>query len=419
MTSRERIKAACDHKQPDKLPVDFGGGFQTGIHATIVYRLRQSLGLDVPGTPVKVVEPYQMLGEVKPDLREALGADAVSVAGTGTLFGFPARDFKEWTFHDGTPMLVPVDFNTNPEPNGDLLQWPEGDKSVAPSGRMPARGYFFDSIIRQGPFDEDNLNPDDNTEEFAVRQDDEFQLYAQRANQLYNESDCALFCSFGGLSFGDIAEVPAPFLKNPKGIRDIEEWYVSTAIRQEYIEAVFEKQTEIAIQNLERLHAAVGEKISIIQTNGTDFGTQKGPFLSVENYRKVFMPYQKRVNGWIHENTGWKTFMHCCGGVWPLLDSFIEAEFDILNPVQCSAACMSARDLKKTYGGHFTFWGGGVDTQHVLPFGTPAEVREQVRERIETFAPDGGFVFCSIHNVQARTPIENLLAMFETIREYR
>ena len=113
--------------------------------------------------------------------------------------------------------------------------------------------------------------------------------------RLYRESDRALFCSFGGLSFGDIAEVPAPFLKNPRGIRDIEEWYVSTSIRQEFIQAVFETQTEIAIQNLVRLHAAVGDKISIIQTNGTDFGTQKGPFLSVENYRKVFMPYQKET----------------------------------------------------------------------------------------------------------------------------
>jgi uroporphyrinogen-III decarboxylase len=111
--------------------------------------------------------------------------------------------------------------------------------------------------------------------------------------------------------------------------------------------------------------------------------------------------------------------MHCCGGVEPLLDCFVEAGFDILNPVQCSARGMEAAALKQRFGRQFVFWGGGVDTQHTLPFGTPQEVRDQVRERIDTFAPGGGFVFCSIHNVQAETPLANLMAMFEVIAEYR
>lgn len=419
MTSRERIQTACNHRQPDKLPVDFGGGYQTGIHASIVYRLRQALGLDAPGTPVKVIEPYQMLGEVADDLREALGVDTVNLMGTETIFGYSANQFKEWTFHDGTPLLVPGDFNTNPEPNGDIYQWAGGDKRFPPSGHMPRGGYFFDGIIRQPPFDEDNLNVDDNTEEFVPIGEDEIEHYARVANKLHHETNRAVFCTFGGLSFGDVALVPAPFLKNPKGIRDIEEWYVSTAIRKDHVKAIFERQTEIAIENLKRLHAAVGDKISVIQTNGTDFGTQNGPFLSVDNYREVFMPFQKRINGWIHQNTNWKTFMHCCGGICPLLDSIVEAEFDILNPVQCSAAGMDAIELKKNYGDRLTFWGGGVDTQHVLPFGTPSEVRDQVRRRIDVFLNDGGFVFCSIHNIQARTPLDNLLAMFKVIREYR
>ncbi len=419
MNSRERIITTCGHKSPDRLAVDFGGGFQTGIHVSMVYQLRQRFGLDKPNTPVKVVEIYQMLGEVAPDLRDALGIDTVSLCGTGTMFGFPAKEFKEWKLHDGTPVLVPVDFNTQFEPNGDLLQWPGGDKSVAPSGKMPSGGYFFDAIIRQQPVDDDKLNPADNTEEFGPTPDDEIAHFARLAEKLHRGTDRALFCTFGGLTFGDVALVPATFLKNPKGIRDVEEWYVSTVTRQDYIKAVFERQAEIAIENLARLHSAVGEKISVIQTNGTDFGTQNGPFLSPEQYRDLFLPYQKKVNGWIHAHTNWKTFMHCCGGIRPLLDGIVEAEFDILNPVQCSAAGMDARWLKKTYGNKLVFWGGGVDTQKVLPFGTPQEVREQVKERVEIFGEGGGFVFCSIHNVQAKTPIENLLAMFETIRKYR
>ncbi len=419
MNARERIAAACAHRESDRLPVDFGGGFQTGIHASMVYQLRQALGLDRPGTPVKVVEPYQMLGEVADDLRDALGIDTVAVHGTGTMFGFPAKSFKEWTFHDGTPLLVPQDFNTQYEPGGDLLQYPGGDRSVPPSCRMPAGGYFFDAIVRQEPLDEDRLDPRDNLEEFGPVAEDELAHYERTARARLDATDRALFCTFGGLTFGDIALVPATFLKRPRGIRDIEEWYVSTVSRPDYIRAVFERQTEIAVENLARLYAAVGDRVSVIQTNGTDFGTQNGPFLSPETYRALYLPYQKKVNGWIHAHTPWKTLMHCCGGIRPLLDCIVDAEFDILNPVQCSAAGMDPRWLKQTYGDRLVFWGGGVDTQKTLPFGTPDQVRAEVRERIEIFGPGGGFVFCSIHNIQARTPLANLLALFETVRSYR
>jgi uroporphyrinogen-III decarboxylase len=419
MTSRERILTTCAHRQPDKLPVDFGGCFQAGIHVSMVYKLRQALGLDRPGTPVKVVEIYQMLGEVAPDLQAALGVDTVSLHGTGTMFGFTQTEFKEWQLADGTPVLVPQDFNTQYEPNGDLLQWPVNDRSVPPSGRMPAGGHFFDAIIRQEPLDDAKLNPIDNTEEFQPVLDSELEHFRTLAERLTSTTDKALFCTFGGLTFGDIALVPATFMPRPKGIRDVEEWYVSTASRPDYIKAVFEAQAEVAIKNLERLHATIGDRAAVMQTNGTDFGTQNGPFLSTAKYRDLFLPYQKSVNGWIHRHTHWKTFMHCCGGMAPLLDAVVEAEFDILNPVQCSAKGMDPRMLKRDYGDKLAFWGGGVDTQKTLPFGTPQEVRDEVRERIEIFGPGGGFVFSTIHNVQANTPIENVLAMFEVVKEYR
>jgi hypothetical protein len=419
MTSRERIATACGHREPDILPVDFGGGFQTGMHVSIVYGLRQALGLDPPGTPVKVVEVYQMLGEIAPDLAGALGVDTACLSGTGTMFGFPQSGFKEWRLPDGTPALVPSLFNTEPERNGDLLQWPEGDRSVAPSGRMPAGGHFFDAIVRQAPIDEDRLDPRDNTEEFQAIPDAEIAHYAAEAARLFDGTDKALFCTFGGLTFGDIALVPGISLRQPKGIRDLEEWYVSTVTRPDYVRAVFDRQADVAIANLHRLHTAVGDRAAVIQTSGTDFGTQNGPFCSPATYRRLYLPYQKRVNGWIHRHTPWKTFMHCCGGIEPLLDAIVEAEFDILNPVQCSARGMEPRALKQRFGGRLVFWGGGVDTQRTLPFGTPSEVRDEVRERIETFAPGGGFVFCTIHNVQANTPIDNVLAMFDAVREYR
>ena len=151
---------------------------------------------------------------------------------------------------------------------------------------------------------------------------------------------------------------------------------------------------------------------------GTDFGTQTSSFCSAATFRELYLPYYRQVNGWIHKHTQWKTFKHSCGSVERFIPSFIEGGFDILNPVQCSAAAMGAEHLKCTYGDGLVFWGGGVDTQKVLPFGTSAEVRRQVLERCKTFSASGGFVFNSIHNIQARTPVDNIVAMINAVHEF-
>jgi hypothetical protein len=333
------------------------------------------------------------------------------------LFGFENEDWKPWTTFDGTPVLVPEAFNTAPEPNGDILMYPEGDKSAPPSGRMPQGGWYFDTIVRQPPIDEENLNVEDNLEEFGPLSDEELAYYGDEAQRLYDETDKAILANFGGTAFGYIALVPAPWLKHPKGIRDVAEWYISTVARRDYVYQVFERQCEIGLANLERLHQAVGERISVVFITGTDFGTQKGPFISPQSYRDLYMPFHKQVNDWIHQHTSWKTFIHTCGSIMALIPDFIEAGFDILNPVQCSAADMDPVDLKRRFGDQVTFWGGGVDTQHTLPFGTPEQVRQEVRERIQVFAPGGGFVFNTTHNIQARVPAENLVALFETVRD--
>ncbi len=418
LTSRERVALALDHKEPDRVPLDLGGSAVTGMHVSSVYKLRQALRLDPPGTPVKVIEPYQMLGEIKPDLMDALGVDVVPLESLKTLFGFKKEGWKPWTLFDGTPVLVPEGFNTEPEPNGDILMYPEGDKSAPPSGRMPKGGFYFDTIIRQPPIDEENLNPEDNLEEFGPISDEDLAYFQREAERLYTETDKAIFANFGGTGFGDIALVPAPWLKYPKGIRDVEEWYISTVTRRDYVYRVFERQCEIALANLEKLYQVVGDRVSVLFVTGTDFGMQTGPFISRETYRELYMPFHKQVNDWVHQHTPWKTFIHTCGSVMALIPDFIEAGFDILNPVQTSAAEMDPRELKARFGDRIVFWGGGVDTQRTLPFGTPEEVREQVRERIRIFGRGGGFVFNTIHNVQARVPVENLLALYEAVREY-
>jgi hypothetical protein len=418
MNSRERVEAALNHQEPDRVPLDLGGCGQTGMHVSSVYLLRQALGLDEPGTPIKVIEPYQMLGEIKSDLRDALRVDVVGLGGTVTMFGFKSEGWKPWTTFDGTPVLVPEEFNTDPEPGGDILMYPEGDRSAPPSAKMPSGGWYFDSIVRQPPIDDGNLNVEDNLEEFGPISDDDLAHMRREAERLYGETDKAIMLTVPGTGFGDIALVPGPMLKHPKGIRDIEEWYVSTVSRRDYVYQVFERQCEIALDNLPKIYEAVGDRVTVAWISGTDFGAQHGPFLSPKTFRELYMPFYKQVNDWIHEHTVWKTFIHSCGSVMPLISLFIEAGFDILNPVQTSAANMDPAELKARFGDRVTFWGGGVDTQRTLPFGTPDEVRHQVRERITIFGTGGGFIFNPIHNVQAQVPVENLLAMYEAVREH-
>ncbi|HOX06756.1 MAG TPA: uroporphyrinogen decarboxylase family protein [Planctomycetota bacterium] len=417
MNSRQRVEAALNHHRPDRVPLDLGATPVSGMQVSSVYALRQALGLDRPGTPVKVVEPYQMLGEIAPDLAARLGVDTVNLPGRTNMFGFANEGWKPWRTFDGTPVLVPAGFNTEPDASGDILMYPAGDRSAPASGRMPKGGFYFDSIVRQPPVDEDRLDPRDNLEDFAPLSDLDLAHCERESRRLRDESDRAIVGSVPGTAFGDIALVPGPWMRRPKGIRDVEEWYVSLAARPDYIRAVFEGQCAIALRNLEAYRQAVGDRISVIFMCGTDLGTQNGPFMSAETYRELHKPFHKRLNDWVHAHTKWKTFKHSCGSILPLIPELVEAGFDILNPVQCSAAGMDAAELKRRFGAEVTFWGGGVDTQRTLPFGRPEEVRAQVRERIATFGPGGGFVFNPIHNVQAGTPVANLLAMYETVRE--
>jgi len=416
MTSRERLQLALNHQQPDRVPVDFGGTAVTGMHVAALTRLRQAV-LGESNYRVKVVEPYQMLGEIDEPLRQALGIDVVGLLPRTTLFGFENRDWKPFALFDGTPVAVPGNFNTTHDAAGDLLIYPTGDVTAPPSGRMPKGGHFFDSIIRQPPVDDDHLNPADNLEEFGLLSADMLSWYERRIAELADHSDSAVILTMPGTALGDIALVPAPWLKHPKGIRDIEEWYISTAVRQDYVHKVFEKQCEIGLQNLAALIKILGDRVQAVFLTGTDFGTQRGPFISQVTYRSLFQPYHRQINRLVHERSRWKTFIHSCGAVIDLLPDFIEAGFDILNPVQCSACGMDPATLKREFGRHVTFWGGGVDTQGVLSAGTPDEVYRQVRERIEIFGAGGGFVFDSVHNVQATTPLANLQAMFRGLHD--
>ena len=414
MNSRERVRKVLSHKQADKVAIDFGATAVTGMHVRCIEGLRKHFGLKK--MPVKVCDPYQMLGVIEDDLLDAIGIDVVGITPRGNMFGFENKNWKSWKTPWGQEVLMGGDFAYD-ETEKDILIYPGGDRSAAASGRMPKAAYFFDSIVRQEPIDDNNLNAEDNLEEFGPLSDADIAYFTKEIAEK-SKGERAIIANVGGTAFGDIALVPGPFMKHPKGIRDIAEWYMSTAMRQDYIHEVFEKQSDIAIANLKKFYEIMGDKIEAIFICGTDFGTQTGTFCSPDTFDNLYGPYYKKVNGWIHENTGWKTFKHSCGAVENFMSHFIDAGFDIINPVQCSATGMEPQGLKDKYGDKLTFWGGGVDTQNTLPFGTAAAVREEVLGRCEIFSKDGGFIFNSIHNVQANVPLENIVAMLEAVKEF-
>ena len=278
-------------------------------------------------------------------------------------------------------------------------------------------GYFFDVIERQEPIDNDNLNVEDNLEEFTSITDTILDYWKIEITKVHAKGK-GVMAGLGGIALGDIALVPAMHLKNPKGIRGIAEWYMSTIMRNEYIKEIFDRQSAIAVENLQKIYQTVGNKIDVVFLCGTDFGTQDSTFCSPEQFDDLWLPFYQRINGWIHSNTNWKTFKHSCGAVEGFMGRFIDAGFDIINPVQVSAKGRDPKHLKDTYGKYLTFWGGGINTQKTFPYGTKEQVREEVFRHCDIFAKDGGFVFNTVHNIQADVPIKNIVVMIDAIKEF-
>lgn len=417
MNSRERLKKILNHEEVDQIVVDLGSSVVSGISATALHNLRKKLNLEE--RKVKISEPFQLLGEVEEDVMQALGIDVVPVSGSGTIFGFKNENWKPWTMQNGIEVLVGENFNTTVDKDGVTFIYPQGDLNAKPSAQMPKDGYFFDNLVRQSPMDYENLNGrEDFKDDFAIISDETLQEIKEKVDYYYENTDYGI--NLGGFQagLGDFCPLPAAWLKEPKGIRSVEEFLMAHYLYPEYIKDIFELYTETALKNLERLYNTVGNKVQIIQISATDFGCQHGEMIAPDMYREFYKPYHKRLNDWVHENTQWKTAYHSCGSIVNILDDFVEIGVDVLNPVQCSAKGMDPKFLKEKYGDKLVFWGGGIDTQNTLPFGTPEDIKKEVTERLEIFSKNGGFIFNPIHNIQAPTPVENILAIFESIKEF-
>jgi hypothetical protein len=399
--SRERVLAALSHREPDRVPIDLGSNIMSGIMAHALDRLRRHLGLE--RRPVRVHEVFQMLGEVEMDVVERLGADILPVEPLVQFFGLRRESWKPWRLWDGTDVLVPGQFDVEIDSEGGWLLHTAGDRANPVEGRMPRDGFYFDmpALTESRP----DWRPPSLAEarKEHVLGTEELEFMQARAEHLRRTTDKALL--LGAWDTTGLAWVGS-----------IPDFLMLMLAEKAYVKDLFTVRTEVAIENLEKLKAHLGDSVDIIGMEGNDFGAQNAELVSPELFEELCIPFFREQNDWVHRNTAWKTWYHCCGSITRILPMLIDSGVDAINPVQTSAAGMDPAWLKERFGGSVVFWGGGVDTQRTLPFASPEEVAAEVRERIRILAPGGGFVFNPIHNIQQGTPPENIAAAYEAAR---
>jgi hypothetical protein len=403
MTSRERVMAALNHQEPDRVPIDLGGTVMSGIMAQALDRFLKSGG---DNRKVRVNELFQMLGEVEMDLVDRWDLDVLPVEPLSFFFDIPRQDWKPWTLFDGTEVFVPGAFTVDIDDDGSWLLRKGGDPSQPVEARMPENGFYFD-IPATSKFDMDWEPPSIEQErnDWKPPTDEELRFAADRAAHLRKHTDKALiFTSAGWWGLGLPGSIP--------------EALTLLASDPAYVNDLLDMKVEVGLRNLEIAYTALGDSVDLMMIDGQDFGTQRAEMFSPRAFEELFAPRFAALAGWVHEHTPWKVWQHSCGSIPNLIPQLVEAGIDALNPVQTTAEGMDAAFLKSEFGDRLTFWGGGVDTQRTLPFGTPEEVFEEVRERIQVFAPGGGFVFAAVHNIQASTPPENIEAMLESVRHH-
>jgi hypothetical protein len=404
MTSRQRVLAALEHREPDRVPVDLGGTIMTGIMAQALSGFLRHIGM--PGRSVKVYELYQMLGEVEADLVDSQNLDVLPVEPEALFFGIKRRDYRPWILFDGTKVLMPGSFQVETDESGGWILHEGGDASKPVAAQMPEGGFYFDMAVEESlhlEYEPPELRK--MAEEYGVLfREEELDFLAARTEALRPSGKALLFGAW--LHFG------------PPRVGNRTDWLCLMITDPDYVDRLFEIKTEADLRRLEQVEKTLGDAIDIFGIDGADFGTQRSEMFHPELFERYHLPYYTSINTWIHQHTGWKTWKHTCGSVRKLIPYFIESGLDAINPVQTSAEGMEPAELKGEFGDRITFWGGGVDTQRSLPFAEPEQVYREVAQRIRTFGPGGGFVFSAVHNIQAKTPPENIQAMFDAIEDF-
>ncbi len=394
LSSRERVLAAIDHQEPDRVPLDLGSTRVTSIAAGAYSRLLRHLALD--DRPPRVMDVWQMLAWVEQPALEALGIDVLPVPRLVQDFGMRMDSWRPWNLvEDGTPVQMPGAFDPVEEPDGSLSLYLNGE---AVAKKVRSSPYFDRLLDLRISYD---LPPLESLR-LLLFSEEELAWRRHWAKTLRAETDKALVGDLG-LNLGRWGSYA--------------EWFYGLAADRDYTQAWYDLKVDNLLANVELYAQAVGDNIDVVWLM-EDFGTQQGMMISPKMFKSMIAPCYKRLFDWIHTHATWKIFFHSCGGIYPIIGTLIECGVDILNPVQTTAAGMDPHRLKAEFGQKLTFWGGGIDTQTVLPFGSPADIEAHVRERIQILAPGGGFVFATIHNIQEDIAAPNIAAMLRAVRDY-
>jgi uroporphyrinogen-III decarboxylase len=409
LTSRERVIRAVNHQEPDRVPIDLGGMKATGIAIGAYQRVRDLLGLR---GPTRVLDPRFMIADVQDDVLRRFHADVLPVDVTTVSAALaPEDDWKPRRLFSGREALFPPGTRIAEDPDGSwVLLDADGART---SFRMPRDGHYFDDIAfndPRGTLDPRAFRPVDSVPDRELRN------LETLARRLHEGTTYALLGWGYGVCFLGLSLITDRRSNVTMGLPD--QWLMMLLTEKETCHEMMGRSVDASIRCLEAMHEAVGDRCFAWGIASDDSGTQRGEFIRPELWAEMIKPHYTRLCAWIHEHTRWKTFLHSCGSVFHLIPHFIAAGIDILNPVQTSAANMDPARLKREFGDRLCFWGGGCDTQRVLPTASPEQVREHVRERLDLFAPGGGFVFTQVHNIQGNVPEENVVAMLDAAHEF-
>ncbi|MBN2290991.1 MAG: hypothetical protein JXM70_01115 [Pirellulales bacterium] len=404
MTSRERIQTALAFEEPDRVPIDIGGSNCTGICVDEYVELTRALGLELDAP--KVYEPFEMLARMEEPLRQRLHGDVVSLENPSMKFGLINDNWKSWRTQQGNDVYMPGNFNPEVDEQGStyILDSKGNRQAVLVPGAL-----YFEKTCPTGLSDNfSKMDPDEWRGKIELFSDEHLRIIENNARTLYENTDYAILGEFGKGGLGTTSLFAGHTLTD---------WICLLVTEPEYCSSILQATAERAVENLKLYLDAVGRYIDVVFISAVDFGTQKAPLFNPDIFRDLYVTNYRMMNDYVHANSRAKTFFHSCGSVFDFLEHFIDAGVDIINPLQLTAANMDARRIKQTYGRRIVFWGGGVDTQTVLPFGTQEEVVEQVNERLQIFAPGGGYVFTPVHCVQHGVPPANLLAAVDAAYE--
>lgn len=406
MTSRERVLKAVNFEEPDRVPIDLGAIRASGINAVVYDEMKRRMGLD---TQTKIHDPMQLLAELEPEFIDRWHIDVVPLE--AVTADWAAQDYSQGvqkTLFCGREVWFPPGTNIREDADGGWVQCKADGAAFA---HMPKDGLYFDFIretMASGRIDPDAFRPR------TVIPDDELRQLERHAKRLYENTEKAILGWGASITMIGLSALLSDNITQGK----LDTWLCMLMTEKETCHEMMGRYVDAVISCLGQYHQAVGDRVFAWGVASDDAGTQRGEIMKPGLFKEMIIPHYKRVCDWVHANTNWKTYLHSCGSIHDFIPLWIEAGVDILNPVQISAAKMEPERLKAEFGGKVVFWGGGCDTQKILPLGTSDEVREHVRHNLEVFAPGGGFVFNQVHNIQQNVPVENVEAMLDAAYEF-